>query len=276
MAAEEPDSTAVRTALWRALHVERDAAPHVFDDTVGLALAAPPAGWQQRPDMAPAWTAPIRAGIVQRARFVEDLLAERGAPQYVILGAGLDTFVQRRPELAARMRVFEVERPGPQAWKRRRLAELHLPAPVFVPVDFEAGASWWDELVRAGFDPAQPAVVTSLGVSMYLTREAIAAMLRQVAALAHGSTFALTFLVPGERLPPDERAGLEAAQRGAQASGTPFVSFFVPDDLVALARACGFRDVAHVPPETLVARYFTGRRDGLAPSSGEQFVIART
>jgi methyltransferase (TIGR00027 family) len=272
--ANEPDSTAVRTALWRALHVERDAPPHVFDDTLGKQLAAPPAGWQQRPDMAPPWTAPIRAGIVQRARFVEDLLAERGAPQYVILGAGLDTFVQRRPELAARMRVFEVDQPGPQRWKQQRIAELGWPAPVFVPVDFEAGASWWDELVAAGFATAQPAFVTSLGVSMYLTRDAIAAMLRQVAALAPGSTFVLTFLVPGELLPPDERAGLEAAQRGAQASGTPFVSFFTPEDLVALARECGFRTVEHVAPATLKARYFAGRSDGLAAGSGEQIIVA--
>jgi methyltransferase (TIGR00027 family) len=273
---DEPDSTAVRTALWRALHVERDAPPHVFDDNLGVALAAPAAGWQQRPDMAPPWTAPIRAGIVQRARFVEDLLAERAAPQYVILGAGLDTFVQRRRDLAATMRVYEVDQPGPQRWKQRRIAELGWPAPIFVPVDFEAGASWWDELVAAGFSTAQPAFVTSLGVSMYLTRDAIAAMLRQVAALAPGSTFVLTFLVPGELLPPDERAGLEAAQRGAQASGTPFVSFFRPDDLVALARDCGFADVQHVAPATLKQRYFAGRSDGLAAGSGEQIIVATT
>jgi methyltransferase (TIGR00027 family) len=274
--ADEPDSTAVRTALWRALHVENDAAPHVFEDTVGLQLAAPPAGWQQRPDMAPPWTAPIRAGIVQRARFVEDLLAERGAPQYVILGAGLDSFVQRQPEAAARMRVFEVDQPGPQRWKQRRIAELGLPAPVFVPVDFEAGASWWDELVKAGFETTRPAFVTSLGVSMYLTRDAVAAMLRQVAALTPGSTFVLTFLVPGTLLPPDERAGLEAATRGAKASGTPFVSFFLPEDIVALARAQGFRHVEHVAPATLRERYFAGRSDGLAPGSGEQIIVCST
>jgi methyltransferase (TIGR00027 family) len=270
---DEPDSTAVRTALWRALHVEKDAPPHVFDDTLGLALAAPPAAWQARPDMAPPWTAPIRAGIVQRARFVEDLLAERTSAQYVILGAGLDTFVQRRPELASTMHVYEVDQPGPQRWKQRRIAELGWAAPVFVPVDFEAGASWWDELVAAGFDTTRPAFVTSLGVSMYLTRDAIAAMLRQVAALAPGSTFVLTFLVPGELLPPDERAGLEAATRGAQASGTPFVSFFTPDAMVALARECGFSSVEHVAPATLRARYFAGRIDGLAPGSGEQIVV---
>src|SRR5690242_9468963 len=95
-----PDSTAVRTALWRALHLELDAPPHVFEDRIGLALAAPEEGFRARPDMHPQWTQRIRAGIVARARFVEDLLAEqvnRGVAQYVLLGAGLDTFVQRRP-----------------------------------------------------------------------------------------------------------------------------------------------------------------------------------
>src|SRR5437016_13827622 len=113
-----PDSTAVRVALWRALHVEVDPPPHVFEDEVGLQLAAPDEGWRSRPDMSP-FTRPFRASIVARARFIEDLVAEqatRGVWQYVILGAGLDTFAQRRSELASRLLVFEVERPGRQAW----------------------------------------------------------------------------------------------------------------------------------------------------------------
>src|SRR6187549_3914409 len=97
-----PDDTAVRVALWRALHVEVDSPPHVFEDTVGLKLAAPDDRWRERPDMSP-FTRPFRASIVARARFIEDLLeqeVEWGVAQYVILGAGLDTFAQRRPELA--------------------------------------------------------------------------------------------------------------------------------------------------------------------------------
>src|ERR1700756_3341079 len=95
-----PDSTAVRVALWRALHVEVDPPPHVFDDEVGLKLVAPDPAWRSRPDMSP-FTRPFRASIVARARFIEDLVAEqaaRGVGQYVILGAGLDTFAQRRVE----------------------------------------------------------------------------------------------------------------------------------------------------------------------------------
>ena len=152
-----PDNTAVRVALWRALHVEVDSAPHVLEDEVGLKLAAPDDGWRSRPDMSP-FTRPFRASIVARARFIEDLVAEqaaRGVGQYVILGAGLDTFAQRRPELASRLLVFEIDRPGPQAWKRQRLVDLGLGIPSFlrlVPVDFEAGDAWWERLAASGFD----------------------------------------------------------------------------------------------------------------------------
>jgi O-methyltransferase involved in polyketide biosynthesis len=107
-----PDSTAVRVALWRALHVQVDPPPHVLQDEIGLRLAAPDDGWRHRGDMHPAGTSTFRAGIVARSRFTEDLVAEQatdGVAQYVILGAGLDTFAQRQPELASRLRVFEVD-----------------------------------------------------------------------------------------------------------------------------------------------------------------------
>ena len=182
--AVQPDSTAVRTALWRALHLEVDAPPHVLDDRIGLQLAAPDPDWRQRPDMNEYATPGVRASIVARARFIEDLVTEQadhGVGQYVLLGAGLDTFAQRRPEVASRITVFEVDQPGPQAWKRQRLVELGFGVPEWlrmVPVDFET-TSWWDGLLANGFDADKPAVVASLGVSMYLTREATAATLRQ-------------------------------------------------------------------------------------------------
>jgi methyltransferase (TIGR00027 family) len=112
------DSTAVRVALWRAMHVQIDSTPHVLEDEIGLRLAAPDDGWRRRPDMDPQATSGYRAGIVARARFIEDLVTEQaghGVVQYVILGAGLDTFAQRRPEIASHLRVFEVDQPGPQA-----------------------------------------------------------------------------------------------------------------------------------------------------------------
>ena len=278
-----PDKTAIRVALWRALHVETDPLPHILEDEIGLRLAAPEAGWRSRPDMDPHFTRPFRASILARARFIEDLVAEgtgRGVGQYVILGAGLDTFAQRRPEIASRPRIFEVDPPGPQAWKRQRLIELGFGVPEWlrlVPVDFEAGGSWRERLASAGFDAGRPAIVASTGVSMYLTRDAIMATLRQVAAFAPGSTFAMTFLLPIEFAEPELRPGLELAMKGAQASGTPFISFFLPAEMLTLAREAGFKDAQHVSAADLADRYFAGRTDGLRPpNNSEEFLVAST
>jgi len=277
-----PDNTAVRVALWRALHVLADPLPHVLEDEVGLRLVAPEEGWQSRPDMSP-FTRSFRASILARARFIEDFVAEQaahGVDQYVILGAGLDTFAQRRPELASRLRIFEIDQPGPQAWKHKRLIELGLGVPPFlklVPVDFEAGEEWLERLTASGFDPARPAVVVSTGVSMYLSKEAITATLRQIAGIAPGSTFVMSFLLPIEMAPPDVRPGIERAAQGAKANGTPFISFFIPEEMLSLARAAGFRKVEHVSADDLAERYFANRTDGLRPpSNSEELLVAVT
>src|SRR5205823_10304309 len=146
-----------------------------------------------------------------------------------------------------------------------------------VPVDFEAGGSWWEQLKTAGFDAGRPAAVASTGVSMYLTRDAIAATLRQVAALAPGSTLAMTFLLPLELADPEVRPGLQLAEKGARTSGTPFISFFTPTEMLALARDAGFRGVQHVSAATLAQRYFSGRTDGLRPpNNSEELLVATT
>jgi methyltransferase (TIGR00027 family) len=278
----QPDDTAVRVALWRALHLEADPLPHVFEDAVGLELVCPDEGWRKRPDMSP-FTRPFRASILARARFVEDLVVDevgRGVDQYVILGAGLDTFAQRRPELGARMRVFEIDQPGPQAWKLQRLKQIGCGVPSFlrfVPVDFEAGEEWRERLTASGFEPGKPAVVASTGVSMYLTKDAIAATLRQIASLAPGTTLVMSFMLPISMADPDVRPGIERAAAGARANGTPFVSFFMPADMLSLARDAGFRDVQHVSAATLAERYFAGRTDGLRPpNNSEELLVART
>jgi methyltransferase (TIGR00027 family) len=194
------------------------------------------------------------------------------------LGAGLDTFAQRRPEIASRLTIFEVDQPATQAWKRQRLTELGFGIPEwlkFVPVDFEAGQTWWQGLTAAGFDITKPVVVTSTGVSMYLTKDAIVAMLRQTASLAPGSVFVMTFLLPLELADPEVRPGLERAAHGAKASGTPFISFFTPAEMLALAREAGFGDVRHVSAAELAQRYFAGRTDGLRPpNNAEELLVA--
>jgi methyltransferase (TIGR00027 family) len=276
----EPDHTAVRVALWRAMHALVDAPPHVIEDQIGLRLVDPPDGWRERPDMDPVFTSGFRGSIVARARFIEDLIAERagqGTGQYVLLGAGLDTFAQRRPDLASRLHVFEVDQPGTQAWKRQRLTDLGYGIPDWlhlVPVDFEEGTSWQEEVAKAGFDATRPAVVASTGVSMYLTREANEATLRDLAALAPGSTVALTFLLPLELVDERDKQGWLMSASGARSSGTPFISHFAPQEFLDLARAAGFADVRHVSGRDLGDRYFAGRADGLRMSTGEDFLIA--
>ena len=278
-----PDTTAVRVALWRALHVQVDSPPHVLEDEIGLRLVAPEEGWRRRPDMDPEFTRPFRASIVARARYIEDLMeqqAGRGVSQYVILGAGLDTFAQRRPQIASGLKLFEVDKPGAQAWKRQRLIDLGFGIPSWlrlVPVDFESDVSWWEQLIAAGFDTGKPVVVASTGVSMYLTRDAIAATLHQVATFAPGSTLAMSFLLPLEHADPEVRPGLQLAEKGARASGTPFISFFTPPEILSLAREAGFREAQHVSAMTLTQRYFADRADGLRPpSNAEELLVAST
>jgi methyltransferase (TIGR00027 family) len=277
-----PDSTAVRTALWRALHTKIDAAPAIIHDEIGLQLAGPDESWRQRPDMDPQGTKGFRAGVVARARFVEDLVQEQfglGVGQYVILGAGLDTFAQRADPGLSALRIFEVDKPGAQQWKRQRLVDLGFGIPQrlrLVPVDFEAGDLWWEKLGGSGFDAALPAVVASTGVSLYLSREAVTATLSQVALLAPGSTLAMTFYLPMDLIDPADRPLLEMVYERARAAGTPFLSFFSPGEMQALAVKAGFKKVAHLSGADLIQRYFKGRPDGLLPSSGEEFLIATT
>ena len=141
----------------------------------------------------------------------------------------------------------------------------------------EAGEAWRDGLVAACFDDSEPAIVVSTGVSMYLTKDANAATLRQVAAFAPGSTLAMTFLLPLEMADPEVRPGLETAEKGARASGTPFLSFFTPPEIPALAREAGFREARHVSAADLAQRYFLGRTDGLRPpNNAEELLVAST
>jgi methyltransferase (TIGR00027 family) len=276
-----PEHTAERVALWRALHLEADAAPHVLHDEIGLRLVDPAPGWRERPDMDPVSTSPMRAGIVSRARFIEDLIAEQagaGVGQYVLLGAGLDTLAQRRPEIASAVTIFEVDQPGPQEWKRRRLAELGFGTPAglrLVPVDFET-ESWWDRLPGAGFDPRRPAVVASTGVSMYLTHAANTATLHRISALAPGSTLVMTYMLPIDRVDAQERVLREFAERGARSSGTPFISFYDPGQIRALALEEGFAQARTISAADLTDRYFRDRPDGLRPAASEELLVAST
>jgi methyltransferase (TIGR00027 family) len=258
-----PDRSSIGSAYFRAMHVRFDPPPHVFEDELSLRLVDPEGTMTPPPGMEPEVTGPLRASIVARARFIEDLVAERaaaGVSQYVILGAGLDTFAQRQAGLASRLKVFEVDRPMPQAWKRQRLVELGFGVPAWlrlVPVDFEAGDGWWDALLEAGYDRGGPAVVACTGVSMYLTREANMALLRECARLAPGSTLVLSFGI-------------------AEPVGAGMKTVFTREEIHGLAVEAGFKAVELVSADQLTARYLANRSDGLRATSFQALLIAVT
>lgn len=275
----EPDNTAVRTALWRALHLEVDATPHIIEDETGLKLIAPNDGWQQRPDMK--YTKRLRASVVARARFIEDVIIEeskKGISQYVILGAGLDTFAQRQTAIASQLEIFEIDQPDTQTWKQQRLMELGFNIPGnlhFVPVDFEI-SSWFKALTGAGFNTNKPAVISCTGVSLYLTKKVIISTLKQMATLAPHSTLAMSFYLSTEFLEEEDKALMEMSIKGAAASGTPMLSFFSPDEIMLLANKAGFKKAKTVSTKDMEQLYFTNRTDNLLPASGEIILVAST
>lgn len=277
----EPDNTAIRTALWRALHLEVDGKPPIIEDDLGLRLVAPDAGWRERPDMHPEFTKRLRASIVARARFIEDLIIDQsahGIQQYVILGAGLDTFVQRRPDIASKLQVFEIDQPSTLAWKQKRLIDLGYNIPDylhFVPVDFEA-TSWLEELLKSKFNANKAAVVVCTGVTLYLTREAIVSTLKQIASLATGSQLAMTFYLPLALMDEEDKPLQQIAEKGAREAGTPFVSFFAPHEVLALAKEAGFKEARVFSTKEMEQTYFKDRADQLLPASGEVFLLAAT
>ena len=276
-----PDNTAVRTALWRALHVQVDAEPHILEDEIGLKLVSPPDDWQQRPDMNVDFTKRLRASIVARARFIEDFVIEQikqGISQYVILGAGLDTFAQRRPDISSKIQIFEIDQPDTLAWKQQRLIELGFGVPKnlhFVPVNFET-SSWWDQLLKVGFDTKKPSVLVCVGVSVYLTKEAITSILKQIVLLESGSKLAMAFYLPIELLDEEDKPLQEIAEKGTREAGTPMVSFFTPDEILTLANKIGFKDSKTISTTDIEKYYFKNRTDNFLPASGEAFLLSTT
>ncbi len=275
----EPDNTAVRTALWRALHVLTDDKPYIIEDKIGYDLIKPEKDWQERPDMK--YTKRLRASIVARARFVEDIVKEQIAKdvrQYVLLGAGLDSFAQRNTESSLQVDIYEIDQPNTLAWKEQKLIEngykthdnLH-----FVPVDFET-SSWWTELLNKGFDIHKKAVVSCTGVTLYLTKDAIIDTLQKMTSLASGSTIAIAFYLPLEQLDEEDKPLMEMSIKGAAASGTPFISFYPVDEIVKLAEEIGLKEIQTVSTKDMTEKYFKDRTDQLVPASGEFFLVART
>lgn len=276
----EPDQTAVRTALWRALHIQADPEPHILNDEVGLQLVDPADGWKNRPDMAPDFTRRVRLAIVTRSRFIEDLAInyfENGITQYILLGAGLDTFSQRRPNKLANLQIFEIDHPDTLAWKKQRLTELgyNIPSSLhFVSVDFENGDSWLESLKNAGFDSNKPAFIASTGVSMYLTKKAILDTLEQISNLPPKSKLVMTFMLPFHLISKVDQPLQQISIEGAKKSGTPFKSFFSPQEVIDMATNIKLKEIQIATYQDLENLYFIDRNDDLHPADGEIFLMA--
>ena len=266
----QPSRTALRVALRRAAHQVHDARPLVFDDPLAVKILgpefteeikrSPPA--EKRP-----FSAALRAFMVCRARFAEDVLAagvlEDHVRQYVVLGAGLDTFAYRNPFVE--LRVFEVDHPATQAWKRERLRSARIVVPEsmqFVAVDFET-MSLRQELLRAGFDFSVPAAVAWLGVVPYLTAEGFAATMRVLERMAPGSSVVFDYSQPREVLPAVEQQMLDSISARVAQAGEPFQLFFTPGQLAEEMEHYGWRVVEDLDGRGLNARYLAGRHDGL-------------
>jgi methyltransferase (TIGR00027 family) len=261
-----PSRAALVTAVARDLH-RQEPPPLVLDDALALQLAG-----EEGLSLRDRLRAEVRADdllafsrwVCVRSRYTEDIVGQQagtGVGQYVILGAGLDTFAYRRP--GPGLRVFEVDHPATQAWKRRRLADLGVAIPgnlVFVPVDFEC-QGLWPALEEAGFTFAEPAVFSWLGVTMYLTRDAIGQTLSTIARAADGTRVVLTYNQP-DRVLDDHAVRVTSAMRSIAAGfGEPFVTLFTREEIDALLREHGFDPMEHVGRDEARARYFGGRQD---------------
>lgn len=206
------------------------------------------------------WAVGLRKFIAARSRFAEENLARavsNGVRQYVVLGAGLDTFACRNPW--PHVSVFEVDFPDTQAWKRACLAQAGIPVPAtlrFAAVDFERH-SLADGLAAAGFNPTQPAFFSWLGVVPYLTREAAFATLRCIAALPHGTGVAFDYSIPPDSMTPDVRAAFEHMAERAARAGEPFRLFFHPEPLHAELHRLGFRVIEDLDSAAIRNRWHT-------------------
>jgi methyltransferase (TIGR00027 family) len=276
-----PSATAQRVAIRRAAHQLLDD-PIVFDDPLALAIVGPDAAEQLRsPDRIrqAGLARALRAFIAARSRFAEDELAAailRGGSQYVILGAGLDTFAYRNPYGAQVLRVFEVDHPATQAWKRSRLAASGIeipPSVIYTSVDFERQVLA-EVLARVGFQPTLITFFAWLGVTPYLTEEAFMATARFIASMPAGSGMVFDYAAPRSSLSWLGRLAFDALARRVAAVGEPFRLFFAPQALADRLRNLGLRTITDLGPDEINARYFKDRADGLRLSHGMAHLLS--
>ena len=274
-----PSRTAWRVAFRRAMHQTLDVPP-VFEDPLARLIVGAGHGDALR-NAASEDTLVLRrlrAFLAARSRFAEEELARavsRGAGQFVILGAGLDTFALRNPYAA--LRVFEVDHPATQAWKQDVLGEAGLEAPpslTFVPVDFER-QSLPEALHASGFDARQPSFFSWLGVTMYLTLEAVTSVFEFVGGLRAASGLVFDYAGSQSQQSVRTQRALELFAQRMAAIGEPWTLFFEPGQLLSLLRSSGFTAVADLDGDDINRRYFAGRADGMRVGSLGHLAAAR-
>jgi methyltransferase (TIGR00027 family) len=262
-----PSRTALRVALRRAAHQLYDAPPLVLDDPIAVAILGTAYSEElrrtpNRPDRP--YSVALRAFVVARSRYAEDTLASavaQGVTQYVLLGAGLDTFAHRNPY--PQLRVFEVDHPTTQQWKRELVETGGLPNPAnltYVPVDFER-ESLAGQLHSAGFHPEVPAFFAWLGVVPYLTLEAFRLTIGFISARPAGSGIVLDYVQPRSALPFLEKLALDSLAARVKLAGEPFRLFFTPAEIAAELTA--FRNREDLGSDEINTRYFANRTDNL-------------
>jgi methyltransferase (TIGR00027 family) len=271
MAIRGPSRTAINTAVWRAVHTLLDDEPKLLADPFAGRLAGHASDEEvlQASAAHPLAHIPwLRTQFALRNRLAEEELGNavgQNIRQYVILGAGLDSFAYRQPSLMKILDVYEVDHPGSQEWKRARIAELGLDVPSrlhYAPVDFEH-QTLTEGLIAAGVDRSQRAFFSWLGVTQYLTAEAVSRTLREIAELfAEGSILVVEFIAPAATLHPQEADLVVALAAGAARVGEPWLSYFTAEDMERLLRAAGFSSVVKFGPEQAFDRYLRGRTDG--------------
>ena len=277
----EPSRSALTVASLRAVHQLLDE-PLVFPDPIALPLLGASTEAALRDDpfvLNDPMSRGLRGALVVRSRFVEDELArcvEAGVRQYILLGAGLDTYAYRNPYSDAGLRVFEMDHPGTQRWKKHLLADAGIGVPAslaFVPVDFERD-DLGGALRQSGFRADQAACVSWMGVTMYLTADAVLRTLGTVAGFAAGSCLCFDYRVPATMLNPIERVVNDVLEQQIAALGEPWLSTFDPAQLQGQLLELGFSSAESATPDDLNVRYFARRKDGLRTGGGVRIMCA--
>jgi methyltransferase (TIGR00027 family) len=276
--------TAEAVAIQQALHQTLDMAPKIFDDPISPLLIDPASDSYKAiiaylDSASRSVKSPFRAVFIMRSRYTEDCLAEslaRGVRQYVLLGVGLDTFAYRQPAWASALQIYEVDHPASQEWKREQLESARIKTPsnlTFAPIDFET-TSLREGLVAAGFDVRVTSVLSLLGVTQYLTAEAIESIFKFARSLPQGSEIVFEVIVPDDLMPAGEAAVFSAAAAMSAERGEPWLTRLRPAELQSRLTELGFSQVAHLSPQAANERYFDHRRDDLAAWSAAQMMRA--